>query len=54
MPAFKTATQTTEVPQIGKLPVTLHTLTLLLHCTPTLATEERNQVYMEQLLSGSI
>ena len=45
---------TIEVAQIGYLPVTLHTITLLLHCTPMWATEERNRVHMEQLLSGSI
>ena len=45
---------TTEVPQIGNLPVTLHTLNLLLHCTPTWAVGEWNKVHLEQLLSGSI
>ena len=35
---------TTKVPQIGNLPVTLHTLTLLLHCTPKWAAEERNRI----------
>ena len=45
---------TTEVPWIGNLPVTLHTLTLLLHCTPMWAVEERNRIHLEQLPSGSI
>ena len=45
---------TTEVPWIGNLPVTLHTLTLLLHCTPTWAAEEWNRVHLELLLSWSI
>ena len=45
---------TTEVPQIGNLPITLHTITLLFPCTPTWAAEEMNRVHLEQLLSGSI
>ena len=47
MPAHETATQ------FGNLPVTLHTLMLLLPCTPIWATEERNSVHMEQILSRS-
>ena len=42
------------VPQIGNLPVTLSTITLLLHNTPMWAAEERNRVHLEQFLSGSI
>ena len=34
MPAPETATQLQKFPQIGNLPVTLHTLTLLLNCIP--------------------
>ena len=45
---------THKFPQIGNLPVTLHTLTLLLHQTPMGAAEERNRVHMEQFPSGNI
>ena len=53
MPALETATQLQKF--LGLVTYfSLYTLTLLLHCTPTWANEERNRVHMEQILSRSI
>ena len=49
----ETATQLQKFLWLVNLPVTLHTLSLLLYCTPTWAAE-RNRVHLEQQLSGSI